>query len=85
VQCLLARVVVVRKRARVGAVDRHFLEPVSVEDLPRHLGARHPGQKLDVRVALEGLPEPPLHGEPDDESRDEQQDVEPPVVHRLEL
>ncbi len=81
---LLARVVVVRERTARRRLHRDVLEPVPIEDLAGHLGAREAVHDLDLHVRRDRLLQPVLHDEADDHRRDEEEEIEAPVAHQRE-
>ena len=65
----------------MGAVRRG----VGVEYGPRDLGTVHAVRDGDPRLLGERLLQPPLHGEADEEGRNEEREVESPAAHVLRI
>ena len=77
----MARVVVVRERPTLRPLDRDLLETVAVEDLPRDLCAGQAAHHLDLRLRGDGLPQPALDDEAQDQRRDQEHEIEPEAFH----
>ena len=77
----MTRVVVVRERPTLRPLDRHLVETVAVEDLPRDLCAGHAAHHLDLRLLCNRLPQPALDDEAQDQRRDQEYEIEAEAFH----
>jgi hypothetical protein len=80
----LLGVVVVRERPAGRLVHRHLVEAVGVEDGAGDLRTGHAVHDLDLGLLGEGLLEPPLDGQADDQRGDQERDVEAEASHCAE-
>ncbi len=70
------RVVVIRERPTGRRVHRNAREAVVLEDHQRDLLAAHPVRNGDLHLLADGLLQPVLDHEPDDQRRNQEDEVE---------
>ena len=75
------RVVVIRERAAGRGVHGNACEAVVLEDHQRDLLAAHPVRNRDLHLLADGLLQPVLDHQPDDQRRNQEDEVEAEATH----
>src|SRR5450759_4211824 len=76
-----ARVVVIAERPGLRRLHGHVLQAVAIEDLASHVGAALAAGHRLLAVVGEGLAQPALYGQTDDQGHDKAQEIQVERTH----